>query len=148
MGLTFVVEDAPDLTIPEDTIIRARLNEISDKTINWTDRNTNEQKSSVLLEWKWEVVAEGQYKGRKLRGECDAKISNHPRNKFRAWAESLLGRELPMGMGIDTDDLVGLVADISIAHRADRKDPSKKYEYVDEVIPVNGGFSVNDEPPF
>lgn len=148
MGLTFTVEDAPDLTIPEDTILRARLNDISDKTLNWKDRKTGEDKSSVILEWAWEVVGEGEYKGRTVKGTCDAKISNHPNNKFRVWAESLLGRELPMGMGVDTDDLIGLVADISVGHRPDRKDPAKKWEFVDEVIPVSGGFTVDSEPPF
>jgi hypothetical protein len=59
----------------------------------------------------------------------------------------LLGRQIPVGMGIDTDDLIGLQAEISIGHRQDKKDALKVWEYVDEVMPVDGGFDLN-EPPF
>lgn len=154
MGLQFTVEDAPDLTIPEDTIVRARLSEIKLHSFTWTDYKDKDQpgvpvqKEGTVLQWWWEVTANNEYKGRRVKGETDAKITNHPRNKFRAWAETLLGRELPAGIAIDVDDIVGLSADISIGHKADKKDPSKKYEYVDEVIPITGGFSVADEPPF
>jgi hypothetical protein len=82
MGLTFVTEDQPDLTLPEDSVHTAKLLEIKPRTINWT-----------------------------------------------------------------TDDLIGLRAEISIGHRQDKKDALKVWEYVDEVMPVDGGFDLN-EPPF
>lgn len=145
--MQFIVEDAPDLTIPEDTIVRARLEEIKEHRFEWTDKKTGERKEGHMLQWWWEVTAENEYNGRKIKGECDAKISSHPRNRFRGWAETLLGRELPPGMPIDTDDLVGLSADISIRHDKDKKDPSKVYERVDEVIPITGAFDVG-APPF
>lgn len=148
MGLQFTVEDAPDLTLPEDKIFRAKLLEIKEKTFTWTDTKVNppEERVSTVLQWWWEVRSSDEYSGRKVKGECDAKISNHPRNRFRQWAEALLQRELPVGMGIDVDDLVGLVADITVRHKPDKKDPSKKFEEVDEVMPVTATW--NDEPPF
>lgn len=159
MGLQFTVEDAPDLTLPEDTIFRAQLKEMKVHEFKWTDFNdpgspgVGVPKVGQTLQWWWEVKSDNEYNGRKVKGECDPKISNHPRNRFRQWAEALLGRELPQGMTVDIDDLVGLVADITIKHRPDKKDPSKKYEEVNDVITVSssstsGGGGWSDEPPF
>lgn len=148
MGLQFNTEDQPDLTLPEDTLFRATLIEIKPKEINWNDKKTGEAKSKTLLDWWFEVTSEGKYKGRKVRAECEARLTNHPDNRFHNWAETLLGRQIPVGVGVDTDDLVGLPCEISIRHEADRKDASKKYERVDEILPVTGGFDLNDEPPF
>lgn len=147
MGLTFVTEDQPDLTLPEDSVHTARLLEIKPRTINWT--NADGAQTRDVLEWWWEITksSDDQYVGRRVKGECAAKISNHPNNRFHAWAETLLGRQIPVGMGIDTDDLIGLQAEISIGHRQDKKDSNKVWEYVDEVMPVDGGFDLN-EPPF
>lgn len=112
---------------------------------------TGEAKSFTKLEWWWEVVATtfgDQYIGRKVKGECDAKLTTHPGNKFRNWSETILGRVIPNGFVLDTEDLVGLQAEISIGHREDRKDSSKVWEFVDEVLPLSGGFDGLDEPPF
>jgi hypothetical protein len=148
MGMQFTTEDQPDLTLPEDTFFRAQLVEIKPKEIEWTDRKTNEHKTKTLLEWWWEVKSDDQYNGRKIKGECEARLTNHPNNRFHNWSEALLQREIPAGMGIDTDDLVGLMAEITVRWEPDKKDPSKKYERLDEVTPVTAGFAMSDEPPF
>ena len=146
--MQFLTEDEPDLTLPEDSIHRARLEEIKLRTFEWTDRKTGEQKEGQSLEWWWEITSTGlgpEYVGRKVRGECPAKISNRGNNKFRIWAEALLGRDIPVGMAIDTDDLVGLEAEIVIGHRQDRKDKTRFYEFVSDVASVEASY---DEPPF
>lgn len=152
MGLQFVCEDAPDLTLPEDKIFRAQLKEMKIHEFSYTDYKVSppELKTAQTLQWWWEVQSGDEYQGRKVKGETDVKISNHPRNRFRMWTESLLGREIPVGMSVDVDDLVGLTADITVRHKPDKKDPSKKYEEVDDVIPVggSGGSGWSDQPPF
>lgn len=156
MGLQFVVEDAPDLTLPENKIFRAQLKEIKLHTFTWTDYRDPAapgqpvQKEGSVLQWWWEVQSGDAYSGRKVKGETDPKISTHPRNKFRGWAETLLGRELPPGLTVDVDDLVGLSADITVKHVADKKDPSRKYEEIDDVIAIggDGGTGWGQEPPF
>jgi hypothetical protein len=151
MGLQFTMEDQPDQTIPEDTIVRATLMEIKQHDFEWTDYKQNPpvQKQSSVLQWWWEVKAPDAYVGRRVKGECDTKLGNNSRNRFSQWATALLDREIPIGMTIDVDDLVGLSADISIRHDRDKKDPSKRYERVDEVMPVSGGTSTDwGTPPF
>jgi hypothetical protein len=65
------------------------------------------------------------YIGRRVKGECRPKLTNRPGNRFREWSEALLGRDIPIGMVIDTDDLLGLEAEIVIGHRQDKKDPTR-----------------------
>lgn len=147
MGYQLVVEDVPDRTIPDETFLNARLSEISLREFSFNDRKTGEAKTGRVFEWWFEVSEEGKYKERKVKGQTDAIISNHPRNKLRAWAETLLGRDLGVGQPLNTDELVGLPVKIYVKHEADRKDPSKTYERVDDLIPVTGG-ALPGEPPF
>lgn len=148
MGHTFVVEHAPDLTIPEDTILRARLVELAFDTVNYKDKKTGEDKSFDKLTWWFEIVTDNQYRGRKVKAETRPELTDLPGNKFRQWAEILLAKDLAVGIGFNTDELVGLSCDITVRHEADRTDPSKKYERVDELLPAGpGGYDANN-PPF
>lgn len=147
MGLQFKVEDAPDLTIPEDYPVRAILKDIELREYEFTDRRTQEKKQGSRLEWKFEVTSDGPYLGRVVRGRTSTSLNNRDGNRFRQWAETLLGRELGVGAGIDADDLLGLACEITVSHEPDRKNPEIKWDRVDEVLPVTGGFNLN-EPPF
>jgi hypothetical protein len=137
--MAYVMEEEKDRTIPEDTIVRAVLVEVSEKQIEWKDKRTNEDRSATLLEWWFEVVDDREdalYQGRKVKLECDARLTNHPNNRFRLVVEALLGRELSLGTPIDPqDDLVGLKCDITVKHRRYEKDGvTKVAEEIDEVI--------------
>jgi hypothetical protein len=149
--MQFITEDEPDLTFPEDSIARARLEEIKLHTFGWTDKDTKQEMEATKLVWWWRVLSTSageQYVGRKVKGECNAKLSNRGDNRFRVWAEALLNREIPVGMAVDTDDLIGLTAEIVIGIQDDRKDPLKKWNRVTDVVPVmDGGFG-GSEPPF
>lgn len=146
--MQFVVEDAPDLTIPADTVVRGRLEEIKLHEFDYTNKEGNPDHGAVL-QWWFEVTdtraGDGKWLTRKVKGETDTKISNHPRNRFRQWAEVLLGRDLAEGQGIDTDDLIGLSCDLQIDHQADKKDPAKTYERVSSLLPLS---SNDTEIPF
>lgn len=149
--MQFITEDEPDLTFPEDTIARARLEEIKMRSFDWTDKATGDKNTSTKLEWWWRVLSTSageQYIGRKVKGECNAKLSNRGDNRFRVWAEALLNREIPVGMAVDTDDLVGLTAEIVIGIEDDRKDPLKKWNRVTDVVAVMDSGFAGSEPPF
>ena len=147
--MQFVTEDEPDLTLPDESIHRARLEEITLREFPWTDRDGT-AKTGTTLDWWWKVTQTrlgDEYVGRRVKGECNPKLSNRGNNRFRMWAEALLNREIPVGMAIDTEDLLGLEAEIVIGLRDDKKDPLKKWEFVSDVISVDGaGFG--GEAPF
>ena len=145
MGYTTTATEEEDRTIPEDTIVPAILHEIKLRVVQYNDKVTGEAKSFEQLEW-WFEVSSGEYQGRKVKGTTDTKLTTHPKNRFRNWSSVMLNREIADGFPMDTDDLVGLPADVVISHRADKKDPSKSYEEVSEVLPASGGQAV--DPPF
>lgn len=145
--MEFLNEDEPDLTLPRDSIHRARLVSITSRDV--TNSSTN--KTSTWLRFTWEITVPGdglgyEYIGRRVSGECFAKMSNRDGNKLREWSEAILGREIPVGMTVDTDDLVGLEAEIIIDHEQDRKDAKKVWERVSAVLPIADRQSA--EPPF
>ena len=138
--LTFTNEEWVDKTIPEDTLVRARLESISLHKFMYQ----GEEKQT--LEWWWEVLGPDPYTGRKLKGKCKPEMNESPRNRLRKWAEALLQREIPVGGKMSIQDLVGLQAQVSVVHKPDKNDPTMKWEEIDEVIPVSQ-FN-DDEPPF
>lgn len=147
----YTVEDQKDLSIPEGKIVRAVLQEIKEKEISWIIKSgpdVGKTKTATLLEWWWEVQGPEYTKEdgnqRRVKGESDARITNYAGNKFGVWATALLQREVVVGMPVDTDDLTGITADITVKHRPDKRDPSRTFEEVDEVIAVESF----DEPPF
>lgn len=140
----FENEEYVDRTIPENKIVRAKLTEVKKRETPYTNR---EGKPDVIrkLEWWWEVITPNEaYTGRSIKGECDQKMSMHPNNKFRLWSEALLGRELGIGEKVDPREFVGVVAEVTVMHEANKKNPSIIYERVDDVIPL----STVDAPPF
>jgi len=153
--MQFVTEDQPDLSLSEDKIYRAVLMEIQPKEIRWTPdkgKNAGIEQTKILLEWWWEVQDESLRNPatgelRRVKGSCEARITNGADNRFRCWAEALLQREIGVGTPIDTDDLIALPADISIRKVPDRKDPAKVYDEIAEVLPVYDS-AYQSEPPF
>lgn len=146
--MKYTMEDAPDLTLPDDSIHRARLQEIKPRSFEWTDKE-NQKREGNVLDWWWEITSTNvgpQYVGRNVKGTCDARLTNHSKNQFHAWASALLGREITVGMAVDTDDLVGLEAEIVVQHQKNKKDPTKVYEVVTDVVPLSGAYDT--DPPF
>lgn len=141
----YVTKEEEDRTIPEGTVATAKLTEVKEVTIPYVDKKDGISKTFTKLEWWFEII-DGDHAGRKIRGECPAELSSHPANKFRLWSEALLERTIDVGVEIDPqNDLVGCLADIRVGHVPNKKDPSRVYENVIEVIPVSGNI---DQPPF
>lgn len=146
--MPFTVEHSVD--IPTDTLLRAKLTALDVATVPYTDKNTGEAKTFQKLNWKFEITQDGDYFGKTVNAETSAYLSDHPENQFRNWAEALLQRPLDLGNVLNESDLLGLSALITVHYVPDRKDPSKKWRRVDQVIALQpslggGGFT---EPPF
>ena len=150
MGLQFEMKEAVDHNLPENTIFRARLVDLKLREFSWIDSSQNKQSASKL-EWVWEITSPDEYVGRRVKGECDPVLNNGTtrRDRFRPWAEAMLDRTIPFGMKLDTDDLVGLSADITVWHRTDKRDAANKFVEIDDVMTPGGGLSnLSSEPPF
>lgn len=133
--------------IPANTFMRAKLNTLDVATVPYVDKKTGEQKSFTKLNWIFEITEQGEFTGKDVRAETNAYLSDHPENAFRLWAEALLQRPLDLGQVLNESDLEGLSGLIMIQYVPDRKDPSKKWPRVTDVIPLDPS-SASSEAPF
>ena len=138
------VEEWVDDRIPADVPVRARLEAVSAKTIQWVDKNTGEDREADLWSWEWKVI-EGEWEGTRVSGDTDARISMHEANKARRWFEALIGSELQPEMELDTDDLIGLAADITVRHRQGKRG-DRVFVEVDDVAAITERVAA--QPPF
>lgn len=132
----YTVEEDDFKPIPEDMFVPAKLREMNNKSFDYTDKKTNEIKTAEKVEWWFEITG-GEHEGRKVKGETWAQITNNPNNKFRAWVEALLGREITPGFTFTDDDLIGLPCSLTVVH-VPNKDNTRIYENVDEVVAPTG----------
>lgn len=153
-----VVADEPDKTVPEETIHKAKLVDLSIREFKWTDTKDKDrpgvpiEKTAQEMIW-WFEITEGDFANRRIRGQTRPSpdgnwLTNSARNRTRQWAETLLGRELGVGARLNRSDLLGCACEISVKHVKDKKDASKIYEEIDEILPASGSFDFNSEPPF
>lgn len=135
--------------IPEGVLLQAVLIELEPKEITFNDRSTGQPKTITKLTWIFEITQSGDFMGMKVRAETSAYLSDGRDNRFRAWAEALLDSELKVGQVLHESDLIGLPALITVGREQDRKDPSKSWRRVQDVI--SAGVSTarqGAEPPF
>lgn len=139
MGRTFTAQEPKFKNIPEETIVRGKLMEIKEDHRSGTSTRTGKPYDFKKLIWWFEVQSDDYLKddGTKRRIKGETSNSFEVGSLFHQWAETLLGRDIPIGLGVDLEDLIGLPADITIRHEADRKDPAKKWERVDMVMPAD-----------
>lgn len=124
-----------EYALPEDVLLPAILEEVSVRTIKYT--RDGKEKSFDKWEWTFQIT-EGPYAGLHAYGETEDRLTTHPDNKVRQWAEVLRGIAFEVGEGLDTDDLLGLPAVITVEHGEPRpkKDGSNFYPCpVKDVFP-------------
>ena len=106
-----------EYAFPEDLLMPAILEEVEVRTINYT----RDGKEKSFDKWRWTFqIVEGDYAGLKLYGETEDRLTTHPDNKVRQWAEVLRGVAFEVGEGLDTDDLLGLPCVVTALHEDPR----------------------------
>lgn len=133
--MPFEVEHQVDL--PEDTFLKAALKSLDTKEIPKRDPKPGESSTFTKLVWVFEITEQGEYFGKTVKAETSAFLSDSPYNVFRNWAEALLQRPLELRQVLNESDLVGLSGLITIKREADRKDATKSWPRVADVIPLD-----------
>lgn len=121
------MQNEDEYKLPEDVLLPAVLEEVNVKTINY--KRDGKDKSFDKWEWVFQIT-DGDYAGLKAWGETEDRLTNHPDNLVRQWAEVLRGGiAFDIGEGLNTDDLLGLPAVITVKHGEPRekKDGGKFY---------------------
>lgn len=130
--------------LPTNTLLRAKLKELEVREIPKRDGSGTFEK----LNWVFEITQDDDYFGKTVRAETSAYLSDSPYNTFRLWAEALLQRPLDLGQVLNETDLIGLPALITVRYEDDRRDSTKKWARVEDVIAVDPTAAAYDEPPF
>ena len=135
------VEEQEKWKLPKEEPLPAQLKSVTEKTI--TPRDTTK---APFTKWVWEFdITDGEYAGLRAWGETEDRMTNHPNNRVRQWAETLLGTSFDLGDDLDTDDLLGLQCSIVVAHEERTKANGEPF-YGTPVVEV---FPWEDtEPPF
>lgn len=153
MPTSKMVEQA-EFKLPEETPFPAVLLSVTEKTIPFKNKQTG--KDDSFTKWSWEFeITEGDYAGIKAWGDTEDRLTTHPDNKVRQWAETLLDKQFAVGEGIDTDDLLGLPCVITVDNTTYEKNNETKYICpVRDVFPAGAGVADpwatpgDEEPPF
>lgn len=146
-----VMREESAYPVPEEVLLPAKLNAVTVRTVEFTYKKGERagQPGSFDL-WRWEFeVTDGDYTGLKLYGETEDELNNleEPRGRaklVRPWAETLLGRQIPIGEEFDTDDVVGLPCQITVKHEEPRPKKDGGWFYpcpVEDVFPASQSSS-------
>lgn len=138
------MEHEDEWKLPKDVPLPAELQAVTEKVINY--KRDGKDKSFTKWEWEFKIV-DGEYAGLRAWGETEDRLTTHPDNKVRQWAETLRDKPFDLGEGLDTDDLLNLPCTIVVDNTVrDKPDGGKFYNCpVVDVLPAGVG---SDEPPF
>lgn len=135
------MREESEYRFPENTPLPVILESVDEKEIPYTDKKTG--KPAKFTKWEWVFqITEGEFAGLRVYGETEPKLTNHPDNKVRQWAETLRDAPFEIGEGLNTDDLLGLPAVVTVFHGDPRpkKDGTKFYPCpVQDVFPEGTG---------
>lgn len=153
------MQDENEYPLPEDTPFPARLDKVEERVTRWTYQSHHQSvidgrnkvgEEGEIVRWSWTFrITDGDYAGVNAYGETEPKLTTHPDNLVRQWAEVLRGKTFELGESFDTDDLLGLTCIITVRHDPPRekRDGGKFYPCpVDSVFPADA-LGVSD-PPF
>lgn len=110
--------------IPEKEVVEIRVTDITSRESNF----------GLRLDWHFEVVEEGEYKGISVKGSTGAKFTLHSECRLYNWAKSLTGDDYESGQSFDTDDMIGLVGRGIVSHRRDNQD--RVWMNISDVLPA------------
>lgn len=151
-------KDQGNYPIPTDTLVPVKLDSVEVKQFRSKDKDTKESlfnddgSPKMYDRWNWTFkVTDGEYAGTKVSHLTQPFVSPADGNLPRIWAETLLGlTEWPEGRGLDTDDLIGLPAVLTVTHDKPRERSDGKGTWygmsVDDLFPASALESI--EPAF
>lgn len=133
--------------LPQDVPMKARLNSVEERVINYVRDGENRS----FTKWKWEFeITDGEYAGLRAWGETEDRLTTHPDNLVRQWAESIRGVAFELGEGLDTDDLLAAPCVIVVDNTSRPKNDGGTYYDcpVKDVYPIDTWAELSGEPGF
>lgn len=150
------VREGSTYRLPTDTLFTGRLTSVADKKVEFTYKahhaavkNKKKQvgEKGEVHKWVWTftILNDGEFYGFDVELETEPAITTLDGDKVREIAETLLGRPVDLGEDFDTDLIVSLPCQFTIAHQEPRTRSDGKGEFYGcEIADV---FPAPDDTP-
>jgi hypothetical protein len=137
MGIIVEVEESGFTGFIEDgEICTARLVSVDLKEKPFVDDKTGEKVKKFEFKFRIDDPS-GAHDGQLVWGETPTRMTDHPDNRFRIWAEALLGQRLMAHHKVNTDDLQDRDCRIIVGKSVKQQGTSEKIRnFVREVHPT------------
>lgn len=151
MGMTYELEESDFAGYAEDGArFTAKVTSIKLQEKPYTDDDGNKVKKLVF---KFTVVDPDEpFDEAVFYGETSTRYNTHPKCKLYVWSCAILGRELPPGYKLDTDDLLDEFCEIEVKYETykDKEGVDQEKNSVRLVHPAGGQLETlgSDEEPF
>lgn len=150
MGLTYELEESDFAGYaPDGTEFTAKVVDIKLQEKPYTDDDGNKVKKLVF---KFKVVdPDSDFDEAVFYGETSTRYNTHPKCKLYIWSCAILGRELPPGFKLDTDDLLDQFVTVVIKHETykDKEGVEQERNSVRSLKPAGAYETLgSDEEPF
>ncbi|GAB3863277.1 hypothetical protein GCM10028801_30520 [Nocardioides maradonensis] len=138
-----------EFKLPKDEPLPAELSSVEVKHLEGTSTRTGKDYSFDKWIWEFKII-DGPYAGLRAWAETEDRLTTHPDNKVRQYAEALLGAEFEIGQDLDTDDLLGMPCEIVLDHVVEEGKDRNYYKCpVAQVWPIGTSLAQQDAtPPF
>lgn len=136
MGIIYEVEESGFTGFIEDgEYFNARVVDVDLVTKPFIDEKTNQPVKK--FSFKFKLMTEDEHDGSFIWGETAARITNHPDNRFRMWAEAITGHRIPATYKGNTDDLMDRDCRVVVGKSVKERDGQEKIRnFVREVHPT------------
>ncbi len=125
------------------TVVEAEVTTVKEDDSFFKDDDGN-TKRQVSFEF---TVTDPNYEGRRVWGSTPTTWSTDERCKLRIWAQEILGCEIPAGVPLDTDDLVGKRCRVVVGLRTNKTTGIQK-NFASDVMRLKTPVSSNSNQPF
>lgn len=107
----------------------------------------------TMLDFEFTIKTPGEWENKRIWGSVALWFSMSPNCRLRNWVQSILGAELEPGYELDTDDLIGRNARITVQYRHGAGAyEGRTFQQVGDVLPsrtvASAGFNYDNPPSY
>lgn len=118
--------------LPEDSLHEVQVTGIKQKVLP----AKGDRPEKTMLDFEFTIKTPGEWEDKRIWGSVALWFSMSPQCRLRNWVQSILGTELEPGYELDTDDLIGRNARITVQYRhGTGAYEGRTFQQVGDVLP-------------
>lgn len=121
--------------LPDGSLVSAKFVKFEETVIKWNDKQSGEAMESERWTWTFEITEPGDFHGRRLRGQTSRNFSVHENCKAWNWMNSLVGRDIAEGEGVDPETMYEAPCRI-VTEQSQPDSQDRVWDNVVDVLPA------------